>query len=434
MRSRAPGLLRRHHDFRLLWTGQTVSQFGSQVTLLALPLVAIRQLHASTFAVGLLTTAEFAGFPLVGLPAGAWVDRMHRRPVLVAADVGRALALASVPVAAMLDVLTMAQLYAVALVMGVLTVFFDVAYLSYLPALVGRDDLVDGNARLEMSRSTAQVAGPGLGGGLVQVMTAPYAVLVDAVSFVVSALSVGAIRGREGPLERPPGGPRLRQEIGEGLRYVLGHPILRSLAVSVATFNLFSATFDAVCVVFLARTLHLSAGVIGLLFTVSALGSLTGAVLTGPISRRLGSARTIWVAPLLTYPWFLLVPLTTRGVGLLLFVVGTVVAFAGTVVFNVGAVSFRQAICPPRLLGRMTASMRFLSWGTPPLGGLLGGWLGGRYGVRSALWVSSVGVLLSVPWLVWSPLRGMRDLPAADSLPLVEPEPRPVVLPGRQAE
>jgi predicted MFS family arabinose efflux permease len=388
-----------------------VSQLGTQVTLLALPLTAVRLLHASTFEVGLLTTAAWSPWLLVGLPAGAWVDRVRRRPVLVVTDLGRAAALLSVPAAALAGVLTMAQLYAVALVHGALAVFFEVAYQSYVPALVGRDDLVEGNARLETSRSIAQVAGPGVGGSLVQLLTAPYAVLLDAASFVASAFSITAIRTTEPPARVPEQRPSLRREVGEGLKFVFGQPILRSIAGSVATFNLFTSTFNSVVVVFLARELRLSAAAIGALVTIASVGGLIGATMAPAVTRKLGSARAIWLVPLLTYPAWLLVPLTNRGVGLLPFCVGTVVAFAGTVVFNVNAVSFRQAICPPHLLGRMNASMRFVVWGTLPLGGVLGGWLGTRYGVRTALWVASVGTSLSVPWLVLSPLRKMRDLP-----------------------
>jgi MFS family permease len=425
--TRQRSLLRTSRDFRLLWSGETISQFGTQVSYLALPLVAVKVLHASTFAVGLLTTAMFAAFLLIGLPAGAWVDRMRRRPVLVAADVGRALAMGSVPVAALLGHLTMAQLYAVAFVAGILTVFFDVAYQSYLPALVGREELVAGNALLETSRSAAQVAGPGAGGALVQLLTAPYAIVLDAVSFLFSAASITGIGAIEPPVEKPEGGPSLRREIGEGLRFVFGHPILRALAGSVATFNLFSASFDAIVIVFLARDLRLSAGVIGVLFTIGSVGSLLGALLTRRVSDWLGSARSIWLVSVATYPFWLLLPLTDRGPRLALFAFGSLVAFAGTVVFNVNAVAFRQTICPPRLLGRMNASMRFVVWGTLPLGGLLGGWLGSLIGTRGTMWVTGVGIVLSAPWLVLSPLRRMRDLPTgpepdpAQPVPAIEP-------------
>ena len=410
---RPAGLLRTSPDFRRLWVGESVSQFGTQISYLALPLVAVKILHATTFEVGLLTAASFAAFLLIGLPAGAWVDRMRRRPVLVVADVGRALAMGSVPVAAAVGHLTMAQLYAVALVAGVLTVFFDVAYQSYLPALVGTDQLVAGNALLETSRSAAQVAGPGAGGALVQLLTAPYAIVVDAVSFMVSAVSVTAIRTVETPVERPAAGPSLRREIGEGLRFVMRHPILRMMAGSVATFNFFSAMLDAVIVVFLARDLGLSAGVIGLLFTSGAVGSLIGALVSKPVAARVGSARSIWLVPALTYPFWLLIPLASPGLGLVPFCVGSLVTAAGTVVFNVNAVTFRQTICPPRLLGRMTASMRFVVWGVLPIGGAFGGWLGALAGTRTTLWVSGIGILASAPWLMLSPLRGLRDLPAA---------------------
>src|ERR671931_2484054 len=255
MRSRRS--LWRDADFMRLWTAESVSRRGSQVSLLALPLVAITVLHASTFEGGLLSTAEFAPFILVGLPAGVWVDRLRRRPVLIAGDLGRALALASIPVAYWLDVLSIGQLYAVGFVTGVLTVFFDVAYQSYLPSLVEPEQLIEGNAKLEISNSGASIAGPGLAGGLIQLVTAPLAVLADAISFLASAVFVGAIRRREPPpagdqdRARARGG--MRREIAEGLRYVLGHRLLRWIAVTTASANLFSSMITAILVLYLVR-------------------------------------------------------------------------------------------------------------------------------------------------------------------------------------
>jgi predicted MFS family arabinose efflux permease len=289
-------------------------------------------------------------------------------------------------------------------------VFFDVAYQSYLPELVSRDDLVDGNGKLEATRATAQVVGPSLGGFLVQAFTAPYAVLVDAASFVWSAGWVTAIRARE-PAPVPPPQRHLGKEIGEGLHFVLGHPILRKIAGCTGTANLFGAANTAVLVVFLVRTVHLSSGGIGLLLSVGAVGGLLGALLSGAFTRWVGQARAIWVAALIAAPTELLEPMTHHDWRLVFAATTLFFASVGAVVYNVAQVSFRQAICPRPLLGRMNATMRFLVWGTMPLGGLLGGLLASAFGLRNALWISAIGAQFAPLWVVFSPLRGMRDVP-----------------------
>jgi MFS family permease len=399
-----------HRDFRRLWIGDAVSQIGTQVSMLALPLVAVKTLKASPFEVGALTAAETAAFLLVGLPAGAWCDRVRRRPVLIAGDVGRALALGSVPIAAALHRLTIGQLFVVALATGVLTVFFDVAYQSYLPELVSRQELVEGNSKLEATRAVSQICGPSIGGFLVQAFTAPYAVLADAVSFVWSASWVTAIRARE-PAPVPPPQRHLGKEIGEGLRFVLKQPILRKIAGCTGTANLFGAANTAVLVVFLVRTVHVSAGTIGLLFSAGSIGGLLGALLSGRIARWLGQARTIWVSSLVFAPTELLEPMAHHDWRLSFVAITLFFASIGAVVYNVAQVSFRQALCPRPLLGRMNATMRFLVWGTMPLGGLLGGALAATFGLRNALWIAAVGSQLAPLWVLFSPLRGLRDLP-----------------------
>jgi len=399
-----------HAGFRRLWLGQSVSELGSQVTVLALPLAAVLVLHASTFGVGLLTTAGYAAFLLVGLPAGAWVDRMRRRPVMIAADVVRAAALASIPVAYGLGILTLGQLYAVAFVTGVASVFFDVAYMSYLPGLVGLDSLVDANARLQVSASLAQVGGPSVAGLLIGAFSAPVAFAADAASFVVSVVSLAAIRQPEPAPERA-GRRSLRAEIGEGLAFVARQPILRMIAGATSTSNLFSAGLYAISVVFLVRQVHLHASTIGLLTSAGAIGGVLGGLTATLLRRWLGSARVIWLSLLLTAPFALLIPLTFGGPGLAFFGVATFVTGFGGVVYNVNQASFRQLLCPPPLLGRMNATMRFIVWGTLPLGGLLGGALGSWLGNRAAILVCAAGLALAPAWLLLSPLLRLRDTP-----------------------
>jgi MFS family permease len=405
------GGLWRHADFRRLWVGETVSQFGSTISQLALPLVAILVLHASIWQVGVLGACETAAFVVVGLPAGAWVERMRFRSVLIVNDLVRAAALAWVPVARLLGVLSIGQLYGVALVTGVSTVFFGVAYQSYLPQLIDRDLLVEGNAKLQASESVSQIAGPGLGGALVQVFTAPYAVLVDAVSFLWSAAWLARIEVRPPRPERGPD-PNLLREIRDGLRFVLGDRMLRSIALCVGMANLFASATFAVFSVLLARGLRLPPGVIGLLSSTAAVGGLIGALAAGRFAARVGRGPAIWIACAVAGPCALVSPFVRRDWTVGLLAVAQIVMWMAVVVFNITQVSFRQALCPPGLLGRMNATMRFVGLGTMPLGALLGGLSGSTIGVRGTLLAGAVGQSLAFLPVFLSPLRRMRELPS----------------------
>jgi MFS family permease len=409
----AKGVLLRHRDFRLLWGGESVSELGSQISLLAIPLLAVRTLHATTFEMGLLTAASTAAFLIVGLPAGVWVDRVRRRRLMIGADLGRVLALGSIPIAAAVGGLTLVQLFVVTLVSGVLTVFFDVAYQSYLLALVGRKHLVEGNAKLTGSAQVAAVAGPSVAGGLVQAIGSSAAVAVDSASFLVSAVAVGAIRSPEPRPTVPEGGhPRLVVGIAEGLRFVFGNALLRAIAATTSTSNLFSGVAAAVEIVFLVRQVHASPGVIGLLFALGGVGGVAGAFAAGPIARRLGGARATIIG-IAGSVGALLIPLTMPGAGLLYFGFGFLMVSFSAPVYNVNQVSFRQRLCPDRLLGRMNATMRFVVWGVLPIGALIGGILGAVFGLRTTLWIGALGQALAGIWLLASPMRGLRDFPDA---------------------
>jgi MFS family permease len=404
------GLLR-DRDFRQLFAATTVSQFGYQVSVLALPLVAVETLTVSEFEVGLLASLTTAAFLLVGLPAGALVDRMRRRRVLIAGDLGRTLLLASVPVAWWAGVLTLWQLYAVALLHGVLTVFFDVAYQSYLPHLVGRANLVEGNSRLESVRALSHVGGPGMAGALIQVVTAPVALLADAVALALSAGFVVRIGKRE---ERPRRTEaRLLRDIGEGLRFVLGHRLLRSIAACTGAANLCSAAGGAMLIFFLRRDLGLEAGVIGLVLSVTGIGGVVGALLARPFAAWVGQGPAIWLSVSCSAPFALLVPLAEPGWRIWLAAAGGGVFAVGVVVYNVTQVSFRQAVTPDHLLGRMNATMRFLVWGTQPIGAIFGGVLGSALGARTTLVIGAVGGSLAFFPVLLSPLRTMRELPSS---------------------
>jgi MFS family permease len=416
---RLAGTLLGQVGFRRLWFGQTVSEFGSEVTTLALPLAAVLVLHASTFQVGLLTTAGFAGFLLIGLPAGVWVDRVRRKPVMIAADVIRALVLASIPVAYGLGVLTLAQLYVVTFICGVAAVFFDVAYMSLVPGLVGRQHIAEANAKLQATVSVAQVSGPSAAGLLIGLLSAPVAFVADAASFVVSVLSLLVIADRE-PVPARAERRGLRAEMADGLRFVARHPILRLIAGATSTANLFSSAVLAISVVFLVRQVHLGASAIGVLVSLGAVGGVAGALSCGVLRRWIGSARLIWLSLAVTKPFGLLIPATFPGAGLACYAVGAFAVSFGSVVYNVHQASFRQQLCPHRLLGRMNATIRFVVWGTIPVGGLLGGALGDWLGNRAALWVCAAGACLAPIWLLASPLRRMRDTDPVPAEPDLE--------------
>ena len=422
MRRFLPGGLWRHRDFRNLWAAETISQFGTQIDDLALGLVAIIVLDASTFEVAVYGTVNFLPFILFTLPAGVWVDRLPRKPILVIGDFGRFVALATIPLAYAADALTLWQLYAVAFLTGVFTVFFDVAYQSYLPSLVDREDIGEGNSKLEISRSTAQLGGPGLGGVLVEVLTAPYAVLVDAFSFLASGTLLLRIRKREEPLTTATSADAkgsLWTEMKEGLKFVLGNPNLRAQAGCTATSNLFFSVTFSIFLVFLVREVGLSPGVIGILFSIGSVGSLLAAFTTTRITRRFGIGPTTIAVTLLNLPAMLLIALAPTDFPIPFVAAGGILLGFVIVVYNITQVSYRQAICPPRLQGRMNSVMRFIVWGTIPVGTLLGGALGSTIGLRETLVVGAIGSGSSFLWILFSPQRHLREMPEP-----IEDEPR----------
>jgi MFS family permease len=401
-----------HADFRRLWAGDTASQFGTFVGNTAVPLLAAVTLAATPFEMGLLTAAETLAFLLLGLPAGVWVDRLSRRRVMLTADFTRFALLMSVPIAWWAGVLTLAQLLVVVLIVGIATVFFDIAYQSYLPSLVGREHLLEGNAKLQAVQSTAQIAGPSAAGVLVQLISAANTVLVTGLGFLTSALCLLRIRTREPEPDRG-AHARLLPQIAEGLRFVFSDKPLRAIVATTATANFFGGAFAAVQVLFLTRTVGLPPAAVGVLLAAGGAGGILGAVCSGALTRRIGQSRAIWLVPLFTWPGHLLLPLAAPGWRLGLAGFGLVLGGFGVIVYNVAQVSYRQAICPDRLLGRMNASVRFVVWGTLPLGGLLGGALGEGLGLRDALWVAVAGEVAAAGWVLCSPLRRMRDLPTA---------------------
>lgn len=416
--------LSRNKFFVKLWAGETVSLVGSQVTTFALPLTAIGALHATPLQVGVLGAAGFAPFLFVTPFAGAWLDHRRRRPVMLVANLGRAAALGLVPLLALAGRLSLASLDAIAFLAGVLTVFFHLAYQSYLPAVVGRGQLVAGNGALAASESIADLSGPGVAGILVQLLGAPIAIAADVLSFLVSALSLGWGWGdapeplpdrADGQRERQGSGPGLWREIGEGFRVTFGNPYLRAFAGEAATYNLFWQVVDTVLALYAVRVLGLSPLALGLVFATGSAGALLGATLTGRVARRHGLGPTIVGAATLSAVAPVLIPLagdrTVTSVAILagaLFVRG--IGVSGC---NVHAVSIRQAITPDHLLGRMNGSYRLVTWGAIPLGALLGGTLGQDIGPRATLLVGALGLATAALWLALSPVRRLRHIPAS---------------------
>jgi MFS family permease len=409
------GSLWRHADFMKLWSAETISQFGTQVTFLALPIVAISVLQVSAFEVALLGTIEFLPFILVSIPAGVWVDRLRRRPILIIGDIGRGLSLASIPIAFFFDVLTIWQLYVVGFVNGVLTVFFDVAYQSYLPALVDRNQLVDGNGKLDVSRSGAQLFGPGLAGVLIGRLGAPIAVILDSISFFVSALFLFAIRKHE-PTPEPQRDeqgrrPSMRREAMEGLRYVITHPYLRNIAACTGSSNFFSSLVQAIILVYAIRELGMSATTIGFIFSIGSAGFMLGALTAGRIASWLGVGRTILASTFVFGVSWLPVAVAPRDFPEPFFVISICFGGFATDLYTENQLSLRQTITAARLQGRMNASMRFIVWGTMPLGMITGGAIGTAFGLTTAIWVGAIGSLFVFLPILFSPVPGIVRMP-----------------------
>jgi predicted MFS family arabinose efflux permease len=397
--------------FGTFWLGQTVSLFGSQVTFLALPLTAILVLRASPFQMGVLGAIELAPFLFLTLLVGAWVDRIRRQPVLLAANALRALLVTIVPLSAAMGLLSFGLLAGVALLVGACAVCFEVAYLAYIPSLVGRDRLASSNARLFASSSAAEVAGPGLAGVLVSVVGAPFALVADAASYVVSAVSLASIRRPE-PSPARAADRNLRAEIAEGLRATFGQPVLRAFAFEAATFNLFVNVLNAAFLLFLTRELGFEPALVGTVLAVGAVGSLAGSLVAGRIARRFDLGTTILGAMVAACSVYLVIPFLGGPVPVAAGMLAAVMAVAGAgiSVTVIHVMTIRQTITPDRMLARMNASYRTLGYGLMPIGSLLGGAIGEAFGLRAALMVGAVGIASAPLWVVFSPARRIRTI------------------------
>ncbi len=395
--------LRGHRAFRFLWTADAASQLGTAAATALVPLLAATTLGASPLQMGLLTAAETVAFLVIGLPAGAWIDRTRRRAVLVGADLVRALLFFGLPVAGWTGVLDFGQLLVTAVLVGVATVFFDAAYQAYLPVVIGLENLETGYARLQITLSVAAAAGPGIGGLLTRVIGAASGLVLTGVGYLVSAALLSRVRADEPPIPPRPRKMRLRREIAEGLHYIARHRQLRPLAVASSVAAFFTAGFISMEVLFFTHDLRLDAAGAGGLLALSGVGSVIGAATTGRWTRRIGLARATWLVPMLTWPPHLLLPLAQPGpAGLVLAGTGIVVHAAGGTTYNVIVMTRRQHLTPDALRGRVHTSMRVLIWGTMPLGALSAGVLAESVGTRTTLTIAVAGILIAIVPAAWS--------------------------------
>jgi predicted MFS family arabinose efflux permease len=405
--------LSRNTDFNRLWVGQTISLFGSMIGGTAMDFTAILVLGASPFQISVLSVARLLPAFLIGLIAGAWVDRLRRRPILIGVDLGRAVVLATVPLAAVAGLLRMEQLYLVTLVISVLTIFFDVAYQSYLPSLVSREELIDANSKLSASASVAEVGGVSLAGWLVQIFTAPITILIDAISFVCSAVSIWLIRAPEKTVIRE-ADESIRREIRDGLRAIMREPLLRATAVCTLSKEFFGGIYGTLVVLYMVRYIGFAPGILATIWAVGGVSSLIGAVAAGPVTRRVGIGRAMILGLLVSSIAWFLIPLA-QGATLtsaLLLILPQILGDGPATIYHINQVSLRQAIAPEQVLGRVNATMQFVGLGATLAGSVLSGLLGETIGVREALFIGATGGLLSTLWLVFSPVNKLRVAPA----------------------
>jgi MFS family permease len=405
--------VRRNPGFLWLWGGQTVSIFGEQFTSLAIPVLAVTLLHAVAWQMGVLNAASTAAFLVVGLPAGAWVDRWMKRRVMITADVVRTVVLAIIPILWFTGHLEIWQLFIIVAIYGVASVFFDVSYQSYIPLLVRSEQVGPANSTLEATAQVARIGGPGIAGALLTVVSAPGLIIADSLSYVVSFLSLWRIKDHEVPADVTKRQP-LHKEIAEGVRFVAGQPLIRSVAGTTATSNFFSTLAFTLFPIFALRTLDIGSLGLGVTLSAGAIGGLLGALATPKLAKWIGEGRVIVVSAFVSGAVFILVPLAIFFHGPSAVVelsIGEFITSFCILVYNITQVTLRQRLCPPRLLGRMNASIRCLVWGVMPIAALVSGWLGGTIGILPTMWVGFAGGVLAGFWVLFSPLPRLRSLP-----------------------
>jgi predicted MFS family arabinose efflux permease len=404
------GALGRDHEFLKLWSGQTISQVGSRITRDGLPYTAVQLLHAGPLQMGLLSALGGTAGLFAGPLAGVVADRCRRRPILIWADLGRAAVLSVIPIAAAAHQLHFWHLYLATALAGALTIVFDSAYLAYLPSLIRPDQLLEGNRKLALSNSTAEVLGPGMTGFLVKLMTGPIAILLDAVSFLVSAVSIGAIRRPEPAVEHEQHTPGLR-EITAGFRVVAAHPLLRPLGLRTVTVAFFRGFLSTLYMLFALDRLGLSPAVVGVVITLGGLGNFVGAWTSEKLVERFALGKVLIGTHVLAGFMWLLIPMAHGPWYVAAAFLGASQLFGDMAypIYDIHELTLRQSVTPPEVLGRVNASMQMLFKGFWPVGAIVGGLIAQRYGVRFTLTLAALGIFASALWLVFSPVRGLKS-------------------------
>jgi len=404
--------LLRGREFRSFWLGQSISLLGDQISYIALPLVAVLVLDAGPAQMGYLGAAALIPHLLLSLPAGVWLDRVaRRRRILITCDLARAAVLATVPIAYGVDALTLGQLYGVAFLAGCFAVFFDLSYPTVFVSVTPREQFLEGSSLINGSRSFSYVAGPSVGGLLVQAFSAPFTILADAVSYLLSALFLGRVRAAEAPVEEVQG--RVRDRVAEGLRFIGRNEIFRPTLSATATLNFFNYAFSALFVLYATRTLDIEAGTLGLILGAGAVGGLLGATFAARLGRSIGVGKAFLLGCVLFPAPLVLIPLAEgpRAVIIGMLFAAEFLSGMGVMILDINAGSIMYALTPDRLRSRSQGAFNFVNWGIRPIGALVGGALGAWIGVRPTLWVASIGAIAGVLWLLPSPVPALRELP-----------------------
>lgn len=408
----------KHPDFMKLWTGQTLSMFGAQITTLALPLIAAIMLEVNAVQMGLLTAIGYLPYILFSLFVGVWVDQLRRRPIMILTDVIRGIGLLVIPYAAWEGFLTFELLCMISFIVGTASVFFDIAYMSYLPSIVKTEELVEGNSKLEFSNSASQISGQAIGGALVQILSAPLAILINGVTFFISAFTLIIIKRKEDKPELPEEKEdnNVFQNIRDGLKFVFGNTILSRITIATGLFNLFGLAMEAIYILYVTRELTLSPFVLGLIFTMSGVGAMAGAAVAGKVAEKLSLGKTLVLSLALAGVFYLLVPVSSlfpTTLAIITLMAAQFIDAAMIVIYNINQRSLRTAITPDHLQGRMNASLRFIIFGSIPVGAMLGGFLGDAIGTQWTLVIGAAGMLLSAGVILTSSVAKLDKIPDA---------------------
>lgn len=421
--------LAHHPDFLKLWFGQTISEFGSRISRGGIPLIAVINLSATPAQMGWLTAAASLPVLIFGLFAGAWVDRLPRRPLMVAMDILRFFLLLLIPAAALLGWLSIELLAVILAVLTVMGVVFDAAYRAYLPQLIDRDDLMEGNAKLATTDSLAEIGGPAITGVLVQAIGAPMAIVVDAFTFLVGAGSKLAIRKRVPAPAKPVTDQQasIRREIAEGIRYILRHPVLRALAIGMVVRSFFGNFYGALYDFYAVRELGMDAATLGLMIAGGGIGALLGAALADRVVKRFGLGRAMIGGMLISAGIGILTPLAgslPREYAPVLLITSQIIGDGAMMIFWISEMSFRQMIVPEHMLGRTYTSFEFLSYSVAPVAALVAGWLGGVLNAQITLWIAVIGIIVGAIWLARSPARQAEIVRSSADTASLEQDPQ----------